>query len=247
MKTKILIALVVISIVISLGTINSFAAGNIEMDIQGQTTVKETEKTVELILSLGSFTEIEEGIPLGYQGTLTYDENLFSGITVEGLNGWTVNYENSTKVFMGEIDVAKANTQIAKITLTIKEGVANGASGKISFSNILLTDGTNDFTFNKEVTVTVENNTSEENNNQNQENEETKPSEENKEESESNKETNSNVSTNSSSIQGGNIDKTTASTKQLPAAGLRNVLIIAVVIITILMVIFKIKSRDIKY
>ena len=32
MKTKILIALVVISIVISLGTINSFAAGNIEMD-----------------------------------------------------------------------------------------------------------------------------------------------------------------------------------------------------------------------
>ena len=71
--------------------------------------------------------------------------------------------------------------------------------------------------------------------------------EENKEESESNKETNSNVSTNSSSIQGGNIDKTTASTKQLPAAGLRNVLIIAVVIITILMVIFTIKSRDMKY
>lgn len=246
MKTKILIALIVISMVISLGTINSFASGNIEMDIQGQTTVKETEKTVELILSLGSFTEIEEGIPLGYQGTLTYDENLFSGITVEGLNGWTVSYESSTKVFMGEIDVAKANTQIAKITLTIKEGVANGTSGKISFSNILLTDGTNDFTFNKEVTVTVENNTSEENNNQNQENEETKPSEENKEESESNKETNSNVSTNSSSIKGSNTDKTTASTK-LPAAGLRNILIIAVVIMIVFMVVFKIKSRDIKY
>ena len=246
MKTKILIALVVISIVISLGTINSFAAGNIEMDIQGQTTIKETEKTVELILSLGSFTEIEEGIPLGYQGTLTYDENLFSGITVEGLNGWTVSYESSTKVFMGEIDVAKANTQIAKITLTIKDGVANGTSGKVSFSNILLTDGTNDVTFNKEVTLTFENDTTEENNNQNQENEEIKPPEENNEESESNKETNSNISTNSSSIKGSNTDKTTASTK-LPAAGLRNILIIAVVIMIVFMVVFKIKSRDIKY
>lgn len=155
-KRKLTIALILIMI-LALGTINSFAADTkIEMDVQGQTTVNDTDKTIELILSLGSFTGIEEGKPLGYQGTLTYDENVFDGIDVEGLNGWTVNYESSTKTILGETDVANANTQIAKITLTIKDGVEPGTSGKIQFNNILITDGTNDSTFNKEITVTVQ-------------------------------------------------------------------------------------------
>lgn len=242
MKRKILTIIMIIVMITILGTINSLAAGNIELNIQGETTAKDTEKTIELTLSLGSFTEIEEDIPLGYQGTLEYDENLFEGITVEGLNGWTVNYENSTKVFMGETDTAKANTQIAKITLTLKDGVTPGTSGTINFSNILLTDGTNDFTFNKEITVTIENE------------EEDNPSEGNENEvnnqisgtNETNTTTGTNISTNSSSIQGSNTDRTTASTR-LPSAGLRNILIIAVAILIILMVVFKVKSRDIKY
>lgn len=237
MKRKILAIIMIIFMITILGTINSLAAGNIELNVQGETTVKDTEKTIELTLSLGSFTEIEEGIPLGYQGTLEYDENLFEGITVEGLNGWTVNYENSTKVFMGETDTVKANTQIAKITLTLKDGVTPGTSGTINFSDILLTDGTNDFTFNKEVTVTIENE------------EVDNPSEGNNQISgtnETNTTTSTNISTNSSSIQGSNTDRTTASTR-LPSAGLKNILIIAVVIISVLMVVFKIKSRDIKY
>lgn len=237
MKRKILAIIMIIFMITILGTINSLAAGNIELNVQGETTVKDTEKTIELTLSLGSFTEIEEGIPLGYQGTLEYDENLFEGITVEGLNGWTVNYENSTKVFMGETDTAKANTQIAKITLTLKDGVTPGTSGTINFNDILLTDGTNDFTFNKEITVTIQNE------------EVDNPSEGNNQISgtnETNTTTSTNISTNSSSIQGSNTDRTTASTR-LPSAGLKNILIIAVVIISVLMVVFKIKSRDIKY
>ena len=242
MKRKILTIIMIIVMITILGTINSLAAGNIELNVQGETTVKDTEKTIELTLSLGSFTEIEEGIPLGYQGTLEYDENLFEGITVEGLNGWTVNYENSTKVFMGETDTAKANIQIAKITLTLKDGVTPGTSGTINFNDILLTDGTNDFTFNKEITVTIENE------------EVDNPSEGNENEgnnqisgtNETNTTTSTNISTNSSSIQGSNTDRTTASTR-LPSAGVKNILIIAVVIISILMVVFKIKSRDIKY
>ena len=76
MKRKILAIMMIIFMITILGTINSLAAGNIELNVQGETTVKDTEKTIELTLSLGSFTEIEEGIPLGYQGTLEYDENL---------------------------------------------------------------------------------------------------------------------------------------------------------------------------
>ena len=243
MKTKILLIMMIMVVTIILGTINSLAAGNIEINVQGQTTIKETEKTIELTLSLGNFTEIEEGIPLGYQGTLTYDENMFESIAVEGLNGWTVNYEDSTNVFMGETDTAKANTQIAKVTLTLKDGVTLGTSGTINFNNILLTDGTNDFTFNKEITITVEN---EENNDPNEGNEEDNQETGTDENNTIDEPTNTNVSTNSTSIQGSNTDRTTATTK-LPAAGLRNIVIIAVVIMIIFMVVFKIKSKDIKY
>lgn len=244
-KRKLTIALILIMI-LAIGTINSFAADTkIEMDVQGQTTVNDTDKTIELILSLGSFTGIEEGKPLGYQGTLTYDENVFDGIDVEGLNGWTVNYESSTKTILGETDVANANTQIAKITLTIKDGVEPGTSGKIQFNNILITDGTNDSTFNKEITVTVQG-AGEENNPT--EDPETGENSENTTENDpvNTNQPNNDVSTNTATIQGSNTDKTTASTK-LPSAGVKSVLIIAVVIAIILMIVFKIKSRDIKY
>ena len=243
MKKRILIIALVIILMFVFGTINSFAAGNIELNVQGKTTVNSTDDTIELTLSLGSFTDIEEGQPLGFQGALEYDEDMFESIVVQGLNGWTVNYADGT--FMGETDVANANTQIAKVTLTLKDAVEPGTSGKIQFNDILLTDGTNDFTFNKEITVTLQG-----------EGEENNPTEDpatggNNENTteDDHKNTNSinkNVSTNTTTIQGSNTDKTTASTR-LPSAGIKSVLIIAVVIAVISMIVFKIKSRDIKY
>lgn len=232
MKKRTLTMVLVIILMLTIGTVHSLATSdaNIEMNVQGQTTINSTDDTVELILSLGNFTEVEEGQPLGYQGTITYDEDVFEGITVEGLNGWTVNYEDSTKVFMGEIDVATANTQIAKITLTLKDGLTSPTTGKIQFNNILLTDGTNDFTFNREVTITV----AEEENSENNENtieQET---------------TNTIVNNNNTSIQANNTD-TTVANQILPSAGVKNVIIISIIAIIILAIIFKIKSRKIKY
>ena len=230
MKKRILTMTFVIILILTIGTIQSLAA-DIEMNLQGQTTVNSTNNTVELTLSLGDFTEIEEGQPLGYQGTITYDEDVFTGINVEGLNGWTVNYEDSTKVFIGEIDVATANTQIAKITLTLKDGLTSGTTGTVQFNNILLTDGTNDFTFNREVTITVEGEEDKENNenNVNSENE------------------NTNVSaTNTTNMPANNTDTTVANQK-LPAAGLKNIIIISIITVIVLAIIFKIQSRKIKY
>lgn len=233
MKKGIVTIVVAIILILITGTVPSLAVSNtnIEMNIQGQTTVNSTDDTVELTISLGNFTGIEEGQPLGYQGTITYDENVFEGITVEGLNGWTVNYENSTKVFMGEIDLASANTEIAKITLTLKDGLTLPTTGKIQFNNILLTDGTNDYTFNKEVTITVEENT-EVNDEENVIEEETTNT--------------TNVNNTNTSIQANKVD-TTVSKQTLPAAGIKNIMIISIVAIIVLAIIFKIKSRKIKY
>lgn len=232
MKKGIVTIVVTVILILITGTVHSLAVSNtnIEMNIQGQTTVNSTDDTVELTVSLGDFTGIEEGQPLGYQGTITYDENIFEGITVEGLNGWTVNYEDSTKVIMGEIDAATANTQIAKITLTLKEGLTEATTGTVEFNNILLTDGTNDYTFNKEVTITVEENT-EVNDEENVIEEET---------------TNTNVSSTNTSIQANKVD-TTVSKQILPAAGIKNIMIISIVAIIVLAIIFKFKSRKIKY
>ena len=236
MKNKILATILFIVLIIATLNINSFAAGeetlvNIAMDfITETTTIDKNEKTIEFTLSLGEFTGIEENIVLGYEATLEYDENIFESVSVEGLNGWTATYEPSTKVLIGETPTAigKANTDITKVTFTLKDGLEAGATGTVALNNLTLTDGeTNDFEFSKEMTISIEESEQEENGtNENTQN------------------TNTNTNT---AMPGNNTDTTTATTKYLPAAGLRNILIIAVVVAIIAMIIFKIKSRDIKY
>ena len=236
MKNKILATILFIVLIIATLNINSFAAGeetlvNIAMDFTTETTtIDKNEKTIEFTLSLGEFTGIEENIVLGYEATLEYDENIFESVSVEGLNGWTATYEPSTKVLIGETPTAigKANTDITKVTFTLKDGLEAGATGTVALNNLTLTDGeTNDFEFSKEMTISIEESEQEENGtNGNTQN------------------TNTNTNT---AMPGNNTDTTTATTKYLPAAGLRNILIIAVVVAIIAMIIFKIKSRDIKY
>lgn len=242
LSKRILTIMLIVIIMITLGTINSLAAGNIELNITGETTINSGTNIIELTISLGNFTDIEEGEPLGYEGTITYDEDMFESIEVEGLNGWTDSYEDSTHTLVGETDTSVANIEIAKVTLTLKDGVEPGTSGKVNFNNILLTDGDNDFTFNREITVTVEN-TEEQ---PTPENPESGSGSQNIPNEEPTKE-NSNTNKNTATIQGGNTDKTTTSASRLPSAGIKNVLLIALVVAFISMIVFKIKSRDIKY
>lgn len=131
-------------------------AKNVEINVKGETTIKEGTKTVELILSLGKFTGVEENVPFGYEGKLEYDKNMFESVTVEGLNKWTAEYSSSTNNIIGDTAKATANTDITKIVLTLKDGIEPGVTGKIKLNNFLLTDETNDFTFNKEITITME-------------------------------------------------------------------------------------------
>lgn len=233
---KKIISILTIITIILLGTINVYAEGetitpNIEINLKGQTTITEEAKTVELTLSLGEFTEIEENIVLGYETSLEYDTNMFESVKVEGLNGWTATYEESTKALIGELSTAtaKANTDITKITLTLKDGIQAGDTGTVKISNLLLSDGENDFTFNKEVTITME---------------ETKKPEGNNNNNSSNNDMevgkNNTLSTN-----GTNTDKTTAVTK-LPSAGMKNIFIIAIVIIGITGMISFIRYKNIK-
>ena len=102
-------------------------------------------------MTLGNLQGLEEtagNIVLGYQAKLSYDSAMFKSVKVEGMNGWTATYENGTIV--ADTTSAKPNTDITKITLTLNQNLTAGISGKININNVLLSDGENDFTFNKE-------------------------------------------------------------------------------------------------
>ena len=243
MKNKIIMTILIVAMILTIGTISSFAEGeaNIELNLNGQTTINEDAKTVELTLSLGDFTGVEDGATLGYQATLEYDENRFQSVEVEGLNGWTANYESSTKVLLGDVDKANPNTDITKITLTLKDDVQPGTEGKVQINNILLTDGDNDFSFNKEVTVKMEeevttpvedDNTNNSGNNGNATN--------------NNSSINANIS-NNAGMQSGNTDNTTVQATRLPNTGIENIILVAIAVTIVAIIVFKIKSRDIKY
>lgn len=243
MKNKIIMTILIIAMILTIGTISSFAEGeaNIKLNLNGQTTINEDTKTVELTLSLGDFTGVEDGATLGYQATLEYDENMFQSVEVEGLNRWTANYESSTKVLLGDVDRANPNTDITKITLTLKDDVQPGTEGKVQINNILLTDGNNDFTFNKEVTVKMEeevttpvedDNTNNSGNNGNATN--------------NNSSINANIS-NNAGMQSENTDNTTVQATRLPNTGIENIILVAIAVTIVAIIVFKIKSRDIKY
>ncbi len=162
MSKKIMIIGVLFIIILNLFTLSSPALAetkSIEINLTGNVTAKQDTKTLELTLSLGNFIGVEENIVLGYEATVEYDKNMFQSVKIEGLNGWSASYESTTNALVGELSTAtaKANTSIAKITLTLKDGVEPGTSGTFKLNNLQLTDDENvDITVNKSITITME-------------------------------------------------------------------------------------------
>lgn len=202
-------------------------------------TVQTTDTTVEITMTLGNLQGLEEtagNIVLGYQAKLSYDSAMFKSVKVEGLNGWTATYENGTIV--ADTTSAKPNTDITKITLTLNENLEAGISGKIDISNVLLSDGENDFTFNKEITITTEAKQTEDNGTGKEE--ETKPS--TSDENVTTTEKNDNK--NNSNVQNRADGKTTLS--KLPKAGLANTMISLAAIILVIGAVSLIRYKMIK-
>lgn len=247
-KIKVYIILVIVIVTfMSIASTKSYAEGkaNAEVNITANTQkIEDKQSTIELMISLGELENLSSTngkMILGYQATLNYDSNMVESATIEGLNGWNVIYEASTKKIVGDTGDAKANTNTAKIVLKLKENIPDGTSGKISIKNLLLTDGTNDFSFNKDITIEKKSADTTNNETNNTTNSET-----------NNTDMSNTQKTNNSTTSGNNTTKAnlTTNTKaitKLPTAGLNNAIILAIVIATISAIIFKFKSRKIKY
>lgn len=250
-KTKAsIIMILTIVVFMNIISIKSYAAekANAVINITSNTQkIESKQSTIEVTISLGTLENLNltnGKLVLGYEATLDYDSNIIESATVEGLNGWTVVYEASTKKIVGDTVDTKANTDTAKIVLKLKNNIPNGTSGKISVKNLLLTDGTNDFSFSKNITVEKKNSE----NTENKTNTPTNTTNTNTSTNKSNTQTSNNSATSGNNTNKSNSSLTanTAITK-LPAAGLNNVIILAIVIVFIAAIIFKFKSRKIKY
>lgn len=251
-KTKASIIIMILTIVafMNIISIKSYAAekANAVINITSNTQkIESKQSTIEVTISLRTLENLNltnGKLVLGYEATLDYDSNIIESATVEGLNGWTVVYEASTKKIVGDTVDAKANTDTAKIVLKLKNNIPNGTSGKISVKNLLLTDGTNDFSFSKNITIEKKNSE----NTENKTNTPTNTTNTNTSTNKSNTQTSNNSATSGNNTNKSNSSLTanTAITK-LPAAGLNNVIILAIVIVLIAAIIFKFKSRKIKY
>lgn len=156
---KVLISFIIVIMAICMN-VETYAVNettpNIELNLMKNTTISEGTKEITLKLSLGEFTEIQEGALISFKGIIKYSEDIFSNISVTGLNGYTATYAESTKRIVLDPKEGKANTEVAKITLTLKEGV-EPCTTNVSFQLEEFTDGENDFTLStKAVTITIE-------------------------------------------------------------------------------------------
>lgn len=130
-------------------------------------------------------------------------------------------------MILGDTSSGNANTEVAKISLKINsENVSNKENTTIRLKDMIITDGNFEVSTDKQITINL---TSSDENVNTQKVQQIKEI---------------------TSISGEETIETISSTTQkstLPNAGMRENIIIAIVVLIIFTIIFKIKSRKIKY
>ena len=191
----------------------------VEVNIDASGTIEQGNNTYIIKISLGKFDDVEENKVMAFQTNIEYEENLVESIAVKGINNWVLSYDENSKILLGDVDKAKANQEIGQIEITLKEKLEVGQKGTIKLNELLLAGDNVEIKTNKEVNFEVVE----------------KPIiQEDK------------TSENSSNTTNTKVDNTVAN-KMIPAAGVGRIILISIIIITILAVIFKFKSRKIKY
>lgn len=140
--------------------------------ISGSEKILKDQSEVVLYLSLQDYTK--DGI-LGYEASIEYDNTVFESIVMEGLNGWdTPDYDETTHKFVSTTKTAKANTNIAKITMKVKKN-ATEKQTEIKIKNLIISDGIDSNTLNLQKSFSlVANQTNNSTNEDNKENDNTK-------------------------------------------------------------------------
>lgn len=160
---KIITGVIIMMIMVWTSANISRAATKLNVKVEtASTNVTKDQTAIMLYLKLENYNG--DGV-LGYEGTLHYDKTVFESATIKGLNDWeTPDYEETTGKFLSTTKKAKANTNIAEITLKLKRGTT-AKTTKVSMNDFIISDGTEETTINQSITYTLLVNQVEENEN----------------------------------------------------------------------------------
>ena len=116
-----------------------------------KTEMDKTQKQVKITINLDSYEG--DGF-LGYEGKLEYDSNIFKSATVTSLSDWeTASYDANTGMFLATTTTAKAGTQVAKITLDLKENIT-ATTTQVKITGLTFSDGETQKVFSKTLDYT---------------------------------------------------------------------------------------------
>lgn len=229
--TKILISCILLMIymlfvplVVQAATINI----NLKTETQNY-KMTDINNVLVVTLVLEDFINLPEGEPLGYSGELQFDDSIFEEIKVEGLNGWNVSFNNDNKTLVGDTAKAEANTEIAKINLKINsDNVSNMENTVVGLKNVIITNGEFEVSADEQITINIENQIQKDNNGEEVQ-----------------------KISNIKEITTIQAEETEGAKSQevsdLPNAGIKKNIMITIMGLIVLAIIFKIKSRKIKY
>ena len=233
MKCKIKIFAILIFFYISIITLsNSVDAATINMELSSEQNEIEVEKisNIEVRINLLDFDRISENIVLGCYAEIEYNRDLLELVNIEGQNNWSAEFNDITNKLVLDTDSAKANTTIAIMNFKInEEEITKNENTAIYLKNMILTDG--NFEINAELQTNIK----------------IVASKKYQDDVQVLRE----VYTESGEMLVNNklnaLDETALKDKILPFVGNGIWILTAIVILIILTVIFKIKSRKIKY
>ena len=228
---KILLVLIFCFIIIQL-LVTSVDAATINMQLYSDNEKIQIDdvSTLEVELRLTNFDNIQENTVLGCYAEIDYDKNLLSLNSIEGQNGWNVEFNEETNKIVLDSDSASSNTTIAKMIFDIRtQEITKNENTIIALKDLVLTDG--NFKINSELQIQID----------------ILASKANKDDVQILHEV---YTTSGEKVENNKLaalDETTLQDKILPYVGNGIAILIAIAILLVLGVIFKIKSRKIKY
>lgn len=160
-NVKIIVSiLITITIFLISTTVQAEEIYKVDMGLvaENMTIDLDKQKEVAIYLKLTDFN-LPDKI-LGYEAVLNYDTNVFSKVTVTGLNDWigiSSNndiYTESTKKLVSTTSNATVNTNVAKLVFTISE-TAKAQDTTITLNKLLIAAGNEESTQVEEKTKSI--------------------------------------------------------------------------------------------
>ena len=157
-KKTVILLIAFIFILITSNVVNAAGTGSLTIKISPDASEAIENKKVYVYLSLTNFNNVETNEPMALTGVLSYDKDIFENVTVEGLNNWIAGYNPENGNLTLDTSSIKENSNIAKITLDVKD-TSKSFTSDIKVNNITLTNGENvdmtDLNLNARVSITV--------------------------------------------------------------------------------------------